>query len=144
MVAQLLFNPERAARLVQQHALDASQPSLGEVIDSVLRVGRPEPSDPYLAAIARGVQRVLIERLMGLAQTARSPEARAIAQVKLRAFLAGLPAPPAAALAGASDETAHLMLLASDIRRFLDRPWDPAALPKPFTPPPGMPIGEEP
>ena len=100
----------------------------------MLRAGRPEPADPYLAAIGRGVQRVLIDRLMWLAQTARSPEARAIAQMKLRAFLAGLPAPAAASLAGATEGTAHLMLLASDIRRFLERPWDPAALPKPFTP----------
>ena len=29
MVAQLVFNPERAARLVQQHALDPSLPGLG-------------------------------------------------------------------------------------------------------------------
>jgi hypothetical protein len=144
MVAQLLFNSERAARLVQQHALDPSLPSLGEVIDSVLRISRAEPADPYLSEIGRAVQRVLIDRLMGLAQSARSPEARAIAQMKLRQFLAGLPAPAAASQAGASEVTAHLMLLASDIRRFLERPWDPAALPKPFAPPPGAPIGEEP
>ncbi len=144
MVAQLVFNPERAARLVQQHALDPSLPGLGEVIDNALKAGRPESPDTYLAAIGRGVQRVLVDRLMGLAQTARSPEVRAIAQMKLRAFMAGLPAPGAATLAGAGEGTAHLMLLASDIRRFLERPWDPAVLPPPFTPPPGMPIGEEP
>ncbi len=143
MVAQLVFNPERAARLVQQHALDPGLPGLGEVIDSALRVGKPEPEDAYLAAIARAVQRVVVDRLMALAQTARSPEARAIAQMKLRAFAAGLPAPTAAP-AGAGEGMAHLMLLASDVRRFLERPWDPAALPKPFAPPPGMPIGEEP
>lgn len=141
MVTQLVLNPERAARLVQQHSLDPSLPGLPEVIDSVLGAGRPESSDAYLAAIGRGVQRAIVDRLMWLAQTARSPEVRAIAQLKLRAFAAGIPASPAAAT-GSTESTAHLMLLASDIRRFLERPWDPAVLPKPFTPPPGMPIGE--
>src|SRR5262245_55038439 len=36
MVLQLVLNPERAARLVQQHALDPAQPGLAEVLDSVL------------------------------------------------------------------------------------------------------------
>jgi len=144
MVAQLLFNPERAARLVQQHALDPSQPGLAEVIDSALTAGKPEPDDPYQAAIGRAVQRVILSRLMGLAQGARSAEARAIAQLKLRSFLAQLPEVSTAELAGAAEGTAHVMALAADIRHFLERPWDPQALPRPFTPPPGMPIGQEP
>lgn len=144
IVAQLVLNPERAARLVQQHALDPGQPGLSEVIDSVLTVGKPEPEDSYQVGIARAVQRVVVERLMWLAQTARSAEAKAIATMKLRAFLAGLPEVSTAQLAGAAEGTAHVMLLAADIRRFLERPWDPQALPRPFTPPPGMPIGGEP
>jgi uncharacterized protein DUF4953/uncharacterized protein DUF5117 len=144
MVAQLVFNPERAARLVQQHALDPAQPGLAEVIDSALAAGRPDPDDTYQAAIGRAVQRVMLERLMWLAQTGRSSEARAIATMKLRAYLAGLPEVSAAQLAGAAEGTAHVMALATDIRRFLERPWDPQALPRPFTPPPGMPIGSEP
>jgi hypothetical protein len=142
LVVQLVFNPERAARLVQQHALDPSAPGLAEVIDSVLAAGQPESGDPYQAAIGRAVQRVVIERLMGLAQGARNPEARAIALMKLRAFAAQLPAPAAAQLAGAAEGTAHALALGDDIRRFLERPWDPQALPRPFAPPPGMPIGE--
>jgi hypothetical protein len=144
LVAQLVFNPERAARLVQQHVLDPAQPGLAEVIDSALGAGKPAPGDFYQAAIGRAVQRVMLERLMWLAQTARSAEARAIAQLKLTAFLAQLPEPSPARLAGADENTAHQLALAADIRRFLERPWDPQALPRPFTPPPGMPIGEEP
>jgi hypothetical protein len=144
MVAQLVFNPERAARLVQQHALDPAQPGLAEVIDSALGAGKPAPGDFYQAAIGRAVQRAMLERLMWLAQTARSPDARAIAQLKLKALLAQLPDPSPARLAGADENTAHQLALAADIRRFLERPWDPQALPRPFTPPPGMPIGEEP
>ncbi len=144
MVAQLVFNSERAARLVQQHALDPALPGLAEVIDSALEAGKPEPQDSYQAAIGRAVQRVILDRLMGLAQSARSPEAKAIATLKLRAYLAQLPEVSAAQLAGAAEGTAHVMLLAADLRRFLERPWDPQALPRPFTPPPGMPIGQEP
>ncbi len=144
MVAQLLFNPERAARLVQQHALDPSQPGLAEVIDSALTAGKPQPDDSYQAAIARAVQRVVLTRLMGLAQGGRSAEARAIATLKLRSYLAQLPEVSASELAGAAEGTAHVMALATDIRRFLERPWDPQALPRPFAPPPGMPIGQEP
>jgi hypothetical protein len=144
MVAQLVLNPERAARLVQQHALDPGQPGLAEVIDSVLEGSKTAPVDSYQAEIGRAVQRVVVDRMMWLAQTARSPEVRAIATMKLRAFLAGLPASDPAQLAGAAEGTAHVMALAADIRRFLERPWDPQALPRAFNPPPGMPIGEEP
>ena len=144
MVAQLVLNPERAARLAQQHALDPDQPGLAEVIDSALSVGKPEPEDSYRAAIGRVVQRVMVERLMWLAQTARSSEVKAIATLKLRAYLEQLPDVNVAQLVGAAEGTAHVMALAADIRRFLERPWDPQALPRPFTPPPGMPIGEEP
>lgn len=144
MVAQLVLNPERAARLVQQHALDPSQPGLAEVIDSALTVGKPEPEDPYQAAVGRAVQRVMVERLMWLAQTARSSEVKAIATLKLRAYLAQLPDVSTTQLVGAAEGTAHVMALAADVRRFLERPWDPQVLPRPFTPPPGMPIGEEP
>lgn len=142
MVAQLVLNPERAARLVQQHSLDPGQPGLAEVIDSALAIGKPEPEDSYLAAIGRLVQRTMVDRLMWLAQTARSPEARAIATMKLRGFAAALPQVSDAALAGAAEGTAHVMQLAMDIRRFLERPWDPQSLPRPFAPPPGMPIGD--
>ncbi len=142
MVAQLVLNPERAARLVQQHALDPNLPGLAEVIDSVLNVGATESVDPYLAAIGRAVERALVDRLMGLAQTARSSDVRAIAQMKVRDLAAQLTIAASTSRAGAGERTAYQMLLASDVRRFLERPWDPAVLPKPFVPPPGMPIGE--
>lgn len=142
MVAQLVLNPERAARLVQQHALDPNLPGLAEVIDSVLNVGATESVDPYLAAIGRAVERALVDRLMGLAQTARSSDVRAIAQMKVRDLAAQLTIAASTSRAGAGERTAYQMLLASDVRRFLERPWDPAVLPKPFAPPPGMPIGE--
>jgi hypothetical protein len=134
MVLQLVLNPERAARLVQQHALDPAAPGLPEVLDSVIAASRPRSQDGYEAAVARAIERVTVERLMGLAQGARNQEARAIALMKLKEFKAQ----PGQGL----EASAHVLALADDIKRFLERPWDPAALPRPFVPPPGMPIGE--
>ena len=71
LVVQLLFNPERAARLVQQHALDPGAPGLAEVIDSVLAAVRPRSEDAYELAVSRAIQRTVVERLMG-----KKPELR--------------------------------------------------------------------
>jgi hypothetical protein len=144
MVMQLVFNPERAARLVQQHAMDNTWPGLGEVIDSTLAAGKPAPEDSYQGALGHAVERVVVDRLMWLAQTARSPEVKAIATLKLKTFLDQLPEVDPHKLTGAGEGTAHVMQLAADIRRFLERPWDPQSLPRAFAAPPGMPIGEEP
>ena len=112
--------------------------------DSALGAEKPRSDYSYQVALSQTVQRVVVDRLMWLAQTARGPEVKAMAQMKLSAFLATLPEVQPGELAGAAEGTAHVMALSADIRRFLERPWDPAALPKPMAPPPGMPIGEEP
>ena len=41
-----------------------------------------------------------------------------------------------------AEDRAHKAMLAADIGRFLDRPWDPERLPRAFPAPPGAPIGE--
>jgi hypothetical protein len=131
-----LLDPERAARLVEQEALDPSLPGLDEVLDRLVsRAAQAPPASPYEAEIARAEERVLADRLMGLAARARMPQVRALATEAL-STLARTPA--------GSDrlQAAHRALLAQDIRRFLERPLD--ALPAPRTPavPPGAPIGE--
>jgi hypothetical protein len=140
LVAALLFDPERAARLVQQHALDPAQPGLETVIDRTLEaLFGPDPADGYQAEIGRAVQRVATERLMGLAAEAGLPQARAIAVLKLDELRQRLAAVPATSPVATR---AHRRLLAADIRRFLDRSFDPAKLPRPPVNPPGMPIGD--
>ena len=135
IIAALLDEPARdeVEELLRAGATAprVSAVNLGEIVDQMVRVRGRKFED-------------VLDRLMWLAQTARSPEARAIALLKLRATLVSLPEVGAGQLAGAAEGTAHLMALAVDIRRFLERPWDPQALPRPFTPPPGMPIGQEP
>jgi hypothetical protein len=148
MVLQVLFNPERAARLVQQHSLDPSQPGLVEVLDSVLVATAKAPGeDSYFTALARSTQRVVVDRLIGLAAQTRSPEVRAIATLKLRQVaedLSNLPGLRSSEIRGEAEGAAHLMQLAADIKRYLDRPWDPNSLPRSLTVPPGSPIGVEP
>jgi hypothetical protein len=132
-----LFDEVRAARLVEQNALDATLPGLHGVIDKVIAATfGPSPADSYEAEIQRAVQRVVIDHLMRLASTADMSQVRAIASAKLRARAAALPS------IGSTPSAAHGSLLASDIKRFLDRPAPPAAATPIPTAPPGAPIGE--
>ena len=132
-----LFDEVRAARLVEQNALNATLPGLHGVIDKVIAATfGPSPADSYEAEIQRAVQRVVIDHLMRLASTADMSQVRAIASAKLRARAAALPS------IGSTPSAAHGSLLASDIKRFLDRPAPPAAATPIPTAPPGAPIGE--
>ena len=141
-VAQLL-EPERAARLVEQKALDPSLPGLDDVLERLLKAAAlPATASAYEAEIARAVDRVVADRLMGLAASARMPQVRALASAALerRAFAAETTTD--AVKASTSPAVAHDRLLAQDIRRFLARPA--ATVPAPQLPliPPGPPIGE--
>ena len=79
-----LLNPERAARIVQQSALDPSLPDLEEVLDNLLAlVVSPEPDDAYQAEVARAVGRVIADRLLRLAAQAPMPQVRAVVAQQL-------------------------------------------------------------
>ena len=135
----LLFDPQRAARLVEQHALDPSLPDLSEVLQRTsTAVFASAGPDPYRQAIARAVQRSMVERLMDLAATATMPQVRAEASLRLRWIRGQL-------TAGGSNlsRAAHEQLLVDDITRFLDRPWEPRERRDPLTVPPGAPIGDD-
>jgi hypothetical protein len=135
-----IFRPERAARLVEQHAVDPSLPGLGEVVDQVgaALVGSA-PATPYQAEIARAVQRVAAEQLMTLAASADMPQVRAIVTAKLEEARTRLQS-----MAGvAEDESsrAAAALLGRDITRFLENP-EAFRRPAAIVVPPGAPIGE--
>ncbi len=138
---QFLLNAERASRLVQQRALDPTQPGLETIIDRLISaVFDRRATDPYRAEIGRTVQRVVLDRLMALAASAEMPQVRAVTTEKLRA-LAGRPVPAGAAT---SDNRAARALIAADIRRFLERPYDPTKPSRAPDAPPGSPIGVPP
>ncbi|HEY8549736.1 MAG TPA: zinc-dependent metalloprotease, partial [Vicinamibacterales bacterium] len=132
-----ILQPERAARLVQQHALDPELPGLHTVIDALVQaLARPRMRiGPDEELILMAVQRVLAERLMALATNARMPLVRAIAVARLKDLPQTLTPPYAGAAYGA-----HRSLLEQDIARFLERPLPPMAPAPPIAPPPGAPI----
>ncbi|HEX6132881.1 MAG TPA: zinc-dependent metalloprotease [Longimicrobiales bacterium] len=134
MTLSLVLNPERAARLVQQKALDRSLPGLEDVLEDVTdAVAGPRTRDAYDEEIARAVQRVYAQRLMSLATDASMPQVRALAEFELRLF--GERLSPGGGRAG----QAHAVALAADIERFLERPHEPI---RPQAPAPGVPPGQ--
>ncbi|HEX2446244.1 MAG TPA: zinc-dependent metalloprotease [Vicinamibacterales bacterium] len=130
MTLSFLLDAERCARLVEQHALDPSLPGLEQVLDAVdAGAFAVTTNNAYEAEISRAVQRVYVDRLIRLAGTAEMSQVRAIAAQRLRQR--------------ARDQgDAHAQLLADDIKRFLERPVQPAQPMDTPQPPPGAPIGE--
>ena len=133
-----VFNPSRAARLLEQNVLDPSLPGLEDVIGALVAVGNPAAGDtPYEAEVRRAVGRVVADGLMRLAGGAAMPQVRAVASQQL----AGLKEAAEGRAAGTGAMAAHFALLASDIARFEDRPheaWAPVVTQQA---PPGAPIG---
>jgi hypothetical protein len=128
----------RAARMVAQHALDPTLPGLEEVIDRLTKaVFDAQVASPYEAEVRRSEERVLVDRVTWLATAAPNGQVRAIASLKLSKL--------AARLRNASpeneSEAAQNALLASDIKRFLERPAETTKMIAPDAAPPGAPIG---
>lgn len=130
-----ILDPQRAARLASQQAYDTSLPTLAVVIDRLVSaVFDDRPATQYERLVNRAVQRALVERLMTVAGQAPDPAVRAVATARLRGVQART-----RAVTGAS--AAHARLIADDIRRFLDRPAEPARPAVAPATPPGAPIG---
>ena len=146
VVGNILTN-DRAARLVEQKALDPTLPGLEDVVDALFAASFGATArTPYEMEVRRAVERVVIDELMDLAGGAPMPQVRAIATLKLQqrgTELGRTAASAGAAQAAGESATAHAMLLASDVKRFLERPATAVAprLPTPGAPP-GAPIGE--
>jgi hypothetical protein len=141
LVVSNLLEPARAARLVEQHALDASLPGLSDVIDRLLRASaQDQAATPYEAEIARAVQHVVIDNLIGLADRAPMPQVRALATFKLRQRMQAWS--PSRTLAADAPQAAMSQYLSDEIRRFLERPASPVQRPSMPEAPPGAPIGD--
>jgi hypothetical protein len=138
LTLSVLFNSQRAARLVEYHARDASEPSLGEVIDTTMRSVQTRPSVEGLSAeVSRAVEMRAVEALLSLAANpAASAETRAIVLNKLGPIAA------AGTSLNSPEEIAHHDALRARILEFERDPtkFVPA---KAVEAPPGMPIGDE-
>ena len=131
--------PERAARMVAQHAVDPSLPGLEEVIDRMTKATFDAAAGtPYELEIRRAEERVLVDRMMWLATVSANSQVRAVASFKLSKLAKRLKSE-----ASTSDaERAQHESIAADVKRFLERPAEAMrAMPSPSAPP-GAPIGE--
>src|SRR5438128_5883146 len=139
---QFLFNPERAARLVEFHARNTENPGLGEVLDAVLGATWKAPhGSGYVAEIARMIDGVALYDLMALNANERaSDQVRAIAALKLEELREWLAASQSAAKD--AEERAHLFAAMSQIVQFQKDPKQVSVAP-PAEPPDGPPIGTD-
>ena len=128
---------DRAARMVAQHAVDPSLPSLEEVIDRLTKATFDAPvATPYEAEVRRAEERVLVDRVMWLATGSPHPQVRAIAAYKLERMERVPDTQTTVA------DAAHYALLAGDIKRFLTRPAETMKMMSAPDAPPGAPIGD--
>ena len=146
LTVSALLRPDRAARLVEQHAADGDLPGLVEVIDALVEATFGEASsDGYRIELQRAVQRVVVDRLIRLASVGPMAQVRAVAAHWLEEMLEEIRGRllPADA-AGDFDRVAHAAhtsALRRDITRFLEAPADGAGAWEPPAAPPGSPIG---
>ncbi len=134
----LMLNPERAARLIEEHAADATTPSLDDVIHAL--VGATFQASVAQSAtrdeIRHVVENVVMVKLMALAaDTKAAAAARAAATrslVNLKSWLDNETQP----------HPAFHEYAAAAIQRFLDKP-EAAEVPELPEPPPGQPIGDD-
>ncbi|HRB11998.1 MAG TPA: zinc-dependent metalloprotease [Vicinamibacteria bacterium] len=125
-----LFDSQRAARMVEQKALDPTLPGFDDLVNDVVKAAfGAQTASSYEAEIARSIERVVVDRLMDTVADARMPQVRAIAQAALGNI----------ARMGGSDPNRGLM--ASDIERFNQRPLAAPMATMPVAPP-GAPIGD--
>jgi hypothetical protein len=137
---QFLFNPERAARLVEFHARESENPGLEEVLDAILNATwKAGHGKGYAAAIANAVDDVVLYDLMALSANDHASDAvRAMASLKLRGLKDWLSAP----LSGRQEilDQAHVSFAVREIEGFEKDPKRIDLTP-PVEPPDGPPIG---
>src|SRR5437773_4795826 len=138
---QFLFNPERAARLVEFHARNGENPGLQEVLEAIVAATWKGPyGDGYAAQIANVVDDVALYDLMALAASDHaSDEVRAIASQELHDLYAWLNAPTGGRQIA---DQAHVSFALRQIEQFEKDPKK-IDLTAPAEPPDGPPIGTD-
>jgi hypothetical protein len=140
---QFLFNPERAARLVEFHARNAENPGLEEVLDAVLNATwkAPHPRG-YDGEVAQVVDNVVLYDLMAMSINERTTqEVRAIASLKLHELKDWLDSPEGG-LQLSTFHHAHIYYSKKQIEQFEKDPKK-IELTAPAEPPDGPPIGTD-
>lgn len=141
MTTELLFNPNRAARLIDFEARDSNNLGFGETVDRILESTiKEDKSDGYDGAIQRTVDYVVLYNFMELAANEEaSSQVRAIAQQKLAELKDWLGT--RVDEVEDSSQIAAYNYMADQISKFLEDPSSIEKRTEPLTPPPGSPIG---
>ena len=140
LTVSAILHPERASRLSLAAVLDPNQPGLEGAIDALLNATwkAPRPRDQWDSAVARAVQRVVLDRLLDLGESPRtSSDARASAGSKLRDLALHLDSRSVQV----GVELAHVEEALRRITAFLERPHPEFKSPSPPSAPAGEPIG---
>lgn len=138
---QFLFNGERAARLVEYHARDASIPGLEEVLDAVVNATwKTAHASGYPGEIQNAVDDVVLYDLMALATNEKASGAvRGVAMLKVHELKEWLNLPQAER--PLIQDQAHIFFAAHEIELFEKDPKMIGVGP-PAEAPDGPPIGE--
>ncbi|HMM81427.1 MAG TPA: zinc-dependent metalloprotease [Pyrinomonadaceae bacterium] len=134
-----LLQQDRAARTLDQNAADKASPGFREVVDALIKAtwGSAAPANAREAEIERGIESLVVTRLMELAADADArSQVRAVASDALRSLAASLKR-----RRSIGDAAAHDRSTVEDIERFLSRPFEPTKRTPPLATPPGDPIG---
>ena len=138
----LILHPERAARLIEHHARRKVQPSLAEVIDTLVRQTWQATQGMNLhGEVHRAVNHVVLARLMALAADENAPaQVRAVATKSLSKLALWLRGGEAKSRKRRAEIAAHFDYALGQLGRFKE---DPAAfaIPPLRDLPPGSPIG---
>jgi hypothetical protein len=139
LTVAVLLEPQRAARLVAQRALEPALP-VDAVLDRLVEtVFDPSAtSGSYEAEIARAVRVVAVNGVLRLAASASMAQVRALARAKLAELETSL----AKDASPDEAERASRAGLAVTIRRFLEGKLEAQDLAPPPSIPPGEPIGD--
>lgn len=138
----VLLDPGRAARLIEQNARDSKQPGLDEMLDTIFAATWSKPAgDDYGGEIQRTVNYSALTHLIDLhANPASTAQTKAVLRLKLMALASDLGRnggnevlPPA--------QRAHLLEGHRMITDYFAHPKDFVPL-NTAPPPPGMPIGD--
>ncbi|MEL7833082.1 zinc-dependent metalloprotease [Fodinibius sp. Rm-B-1B1-1] len=143
MSAELLFNTERAARLVQSEAHNADNLGLGDMLDTLIdRTWKQPVADGYKGAVQNTVNHVVLYQMMNLAADDQaSSQVRAVTNFKLEALREWM-REEAENRAEKEQRIASLLYGYRTLQQFKDE-GEMFMPTEPLTPPPGSPIGSD-
>ncbi|UCS91846.1 zinc-dependent metalloprotease [Echinicola marina] len=136
----LLFNPQRASRLVNQHAMDNSLPGLEGLIEQLINyLDGLSGEVSYEGEIKRMTEKLLLQKLIQLSQdNAASAQARSIAYFEIEKLIQKM----SASLTNSS-QRAHYEYCEAIVAQMHKAPKEKVQVLDPLPAPAGSPIGNE-